>query len=111
VPAIGAGRCKDAPLSSVNLTPSASSTSSARDKWATIASGTALLEPSHLLRVRRESRARAARSSMERLASATSAQLITGDSDCQHGKDSAPIGKADKTNNDSHCRMRPCPWS
>jgi hypothetical protein len=34
----------------------------------------------------------------------TSPQLIAGDSDSQHGKDSAPIGKAAKTNKDSHWR-------
>ena len=34
-----------------------------------------------------------------------SAQLVAGDSNCQHGKDSAPIGKAAKTNKDSHCEV------
>jgi hypothetical protein len=48
--------------------------------------------------------ARAARSSMEIGERATSTQLIAGDSDCQHGNESALSGISVNANKDSHAR-------
>src|SRR5262249_28047040 len=58
VTVVGVGRDGKTPPSEPKRTPSASSTSTARDRWETIASGTAAELPSHLEMDRRFSRAR-----------------------------------------------------